>query len=119
MCLVGCNTLRQVSVVKESTHDTLYLNKIQYDSIFIDNWHEIDRSNDTVTIREILRENRYKFIKDTIRVISVDSIPVIHEIEVIKTERYLPWYAKVLSVLGAILILLIIICVIRLVCVRL
>ncbi len=90
MCLAGCDSLRQVPAVKESTHDTLYLNKIQFDSIYVDNWHQIDHSNDTVVIREIQRENRYRFLRDTVRVVKIDSIPIIREVEVVKTERYVP-----------------------------
>ena len=119
LLLTGCSNLRRVAVVEHATHDTLYVNTLHYDSIYIDNRQVIDRSSDTVTIREILRENHYKLLRDTIRVVRVDSIPVIRKVEVVRSERYLPWYAKVLSVLGVILILLIAICVIRLVCVRL
>ena len=90
MSLAGCNTLRQVPIVKESTHDTLYVNRIQYDSIYIDNWHQIDHSRDTVVIREILRENKYKLLRDTVRVVQIDSIPVIRTVEVVKTERHIP-----------------------------
>lgn len=88
--LCGCGNLHRVAVVTEATHDTLYLNRIQYDSIYVDNWHQVDRSGDTVVIREVLRENRYKLLRDTIRVVRVDSIPVIREVEVVKTERYIP-----------------------------
>ena len=89
LLLTGCSTTRSV-VVREATHDTLYLDRIQYDSIYVDNWRQIDRSGDTVVIREVLRENHYKLLRDTIRVVRVDSIPVIHEVEVVKTEKYIP-----------------------------
>lgn len=92
--LCGCSSLHRVAVVTEATHDTLYLSNVQYDSIYVFQDHQIDRSSDTVVIREVLRENRYKLIHDTARIVKVDSIPVIHEVEVVKTEKYIPKFYK-------------------------
>lgn len=103
--LTGCSTSRNI-VVREATHDTLYINSIQFDSIYIDNFHQIDRSRDTVTIREILRENRYKLLRDTVRIAKTDTIPVIHEVE--KPVKYIPaiykWSLGILIVLIAIIV---------------
>lgn len=88
--LAGCSNLRQVAVVQHATHDTLYLSTVRYDSVFVDNRQVIDHFNDTVVIREILRENHYRLLRDTVRVAKTDSIPVIHTVEVVKRERYIP-----------------------------
>ena len=90
LLLTNCSSLHRVAVVAEATHDTLYLSNVQYDSIYVFQDHLIDRSSDTVVIREVLRENRYKLLRDTVRVVHVDSIPVIHTVEVVKTEKYVP-----------------------------
>lgn len=78
------------TVVREATRDTLYLNHIQYDSIYIDNWQLTDRSRDTIYVEKVRLEYKYKLLRDTVRVVQIDSIPVIREVEVIKTEKYIP-----------------------------
>ena len=51
-------------------------------------------------IRDRKTEFRYKFLRDTIKVVQCDSIP--YEVRVIetKTERYTPWYARTLAFIG-------------------
>ena len=88
--LTGCATTRQTQVVRETTRDTLYLNHIQYDSIYIDNWQLTDRSKDTIFIEKVRLEYKYKLLRDTVYKVQIDSIPVIREVEVIKTEKYVP-----------------------------
>lgn len=88
--LGGCSTPRMATVVRETTRDTLYLNRIQYDSIYIDNWQLTDRSKDTIYVEKVRLEYKYKLLRDTVRVVQIDSIPVIREVEVVKTERYIP-----------------------------
>ena len=78
------------TVVRETTRDTLYLNHIQYDSIYIDNWQLPDRSKGTIYVEKVRLEYKYKLLRDTVRVVQIDTIPVIREVEVVKTERYIP-----------------------------
>jgi len=108
--LTGCSSARNVKIVEHATHDTLYINTIQFDSIYVDNFHQIDRSRDTVTIREILRENHYKLLRDTVRIAKTDTIPVIHEVE--KPVKYIPaiykWSLGICIVLLILLILYIV-----------
>jgi len=107
--LTSCNSLHRAQIVEHSVHDTLYLNKAQYDSIYIDNRQVVDHTGDTVVIREILRENRYKFLHDTARIVHIDSIPVIHTVEVTKTVKQVPSiYKWSLAICIVLLILLII-----------
>ena len=88
--LSGCATTRQTQVVERVSRDTLYLNHIQYDSIYVDNWQLTDRSRDTIYVEKVRLEYKYKLLRDTVRVVQIDSIPVIREVEVVKTERYIP-----------------------------
>ena len=88
--LTGCSSLRQVQVVREVSRDTLYLSNVQYDSIYVFQDHLTDRSRDTIYIRDVQYEYKYKLLRDTIYRVQIDTIPVIREVEVIKTERYIP-----------------------------
>lgn len=88
--LTGCATTRQVQIVERVSRDTLYLNHIQYDSIYVDNWQLTDRSKDTIYVEKVRLEYKYKLLRDTVRVVQIDSIPVIRTVEVVKTERYVP-----------------------------
>ena len=109
--LQGCSTPRMATVVRETTRDTLYLNHIQYDSIYIDNWQLTDRSKDTIYVEKVRLEYKYKLLRDTVRVVQIDTIPVIREVEVIKTERYIPKVYK-----ASFWICITIICVIFIIC---
>jgi len=89
--LCGCSASRQaVQLVREVTHDTLFVNRIQYDSIYIDNWQLTDRTRDTIYLEKSHIEYRYKLLRDTVRIHQIDSIPVIREVEIVKTERFVP-----------------------------
>lgn len=92
--LAGCATTRQVQVVERVSRDTLYLNHIQYDSIYVDNWQLTDRTKDTIYLEKSHIEYRYKLLWDTVRIVQIDSIPVIKTVEVVKTERYVPGIYK-------------------------
>ena len=88
--LTGCGTTRQVQVVERVSRDTLYLSNVQYDSIYVFQDHLTDRSRDTVYVKDVQYEYKYKFLRDTVYKVQIDTIPVIREVEVVKTERYVP-----------------------------
>lgn len=100
LLIAGCKGSQHLAVTERITHDTCYISNEQYDSIYIDNLHFIDRASDTIVIRDRKTEFRYKFLRDTIKVVQCDSIP--YEVRVIetKTERYTPWYARTLAFIG-------------------
>lgn len=100
LLIAGCKGSQHLTVSERITHDTCYISNVQYDSIYIDNLHFIDRASDTIVIRDRKTEFRYKFLRDTIKVVQRDSIP--YEVRVIetKTERYTPWYARTLAYIG-------------------
>lgn len=107
--LAGCATTRQVQVVERVSRDTLFLNHIQYDSIYVDNWQLTDRTKDTIYLEKSHIEYRYKLLRDTVRIVQIDSIPVIKTVEVVKTERYVPGiYKWSLGILIVIVIVIVI-----------
>lgn len=75
LVLTGCATRRQLQVVDRITHDTLYLSNVQYDSIYIFQNRQLDRSRDTVYLRDVSIEYRYRHLRDTIYKVQHDSIP--------------------------------------------
>lgn len=117
--LTGCATTRQVQVVREVSRDTIYLNHIQYDSIFVENQSFRDYRPslqggdggrpDTVYLEKSHIEYKYKLLRDTVRVVQIDSIPVIRTVEVVKTERYVPiiykWSLGILIVIVIVIVI--------------
>ena len=100
LLIAGCKGSQHLAVTERITHDTCYISNIQFDSIYIDNLHYVDRASDTIVIRDKSVEYRYRMLRDTIKVVKNDSIP--YEVRVIetKTERYTPWYARTLAFIG-------------------
>lgn len=95
LLMSSCSTSRHVQTVPIETllHDTLYINKQSYDSIYIDNSHLIDRGSDTVYIKDKSIEYRYRLLRDTIRITKCDSIPYeVRIVETIEIPRKLTWY---------------------------
>ena len=104
LSVVSCSTPRMATVVRETTRDTLYLNHIQYDSIYVyqgvekdyrRDFHQPSSLNpqplvDTIYVEKVRLEYKYKLLRDTVRVVQIDSIPVIREVEVVRTEKYIP-----------------------------
>ena len=92
--LQGCSTPRMATqVVHEVSHDTLYLSNIQYDSIYIFKDKLTDHSTDTVYVKDVSVEYRYKLLRDTVRIVQRDSIP--YEVTIVQTKeitRPLTWY---------------------------
>ena len=90
LVLTGCATRRQLQVVDRITHDTLYQSNVHYDSIYVSQDKYIDRSRDTLLIKDKTVEYRYRLLRDTVYRVKIDSIPVIREVEVVKDEQHVP-----------------------------
>ena len=75
LVLTGCATRRQLQVVERITHDTLYQSNVHYDSIYVSQDKYIDRSRDTVYLRDVSVEYLYRHLRDTIYKVQHDSIP--------------------------------------------
>ena len=108
--LIGCSTGR--GVVEQVSKDTMFLSKIEYDSIYIDNILRSYQSADTVFLERTRYEYKYKMHTDTVIKTRVDSIPVVSEVEIVKEVSHIPWWSKALSSLGFVFILLIILSII-------
>ena len=117
LVLTGCSSSRPLQVAEHVTRDTVYINKLHYDSIYIDHWQKVYQQSDTVYLDRTKYEYRYRLLRDTIYKTQIDSIP--YEVRVVETqvERHIPWYAKLLSWIGA-LALILLLARLLLVCVR-
>ena len=67
LTVYSCSTSRHVSgLVEHTSTDTLSLSQVQYDSIYIFQDRLLDRSSDTVYLRDVSIEYRYRLHRDTI-----------------------------------------------------
>lgn len=113
LVLTGCATRRQLQVVDRITHDTLYQSNVHYDSIYIFQDRQLDRSRDTVYLRDVSVEYRYHHLRDTIYKVQHDSIPYqVTVTEVKKITRPLSLFDHLTHftfwlVVGALLLLII------------
>ena len=82
MGLMSCSTHRVVEQVKEMHTDTVYVTSLQYDSIYIYNDKTLDRIKDTVYLRELSTEYRYKLLRDTLRIIESDTMYIPYGVKV-------------------------------------
>ena len=117
LVLTGCAIHRPLQVAENVTRDTVYINKLHYDSIYINHWQKVYQQSDTVYLDRTKYEYRYRLLRDTIYKTQIDSIP--YEVRVVETkvERHIPWWAKLLSWIGA-LALILLLARLLLVCVR-
>ena len=104
--MTACGASKHVTQTVERTSvDTVYLNSKPYDSIYIfkeqdKDYHRGNPSSltsnpspDTVFIKDVSVEYRYKLLRDTIKVVQRDSIP--YEVTITETkeiQRPLTWY---------------------------
>lgn len=112
VCCSCGSTKVATQLVSDIRIDTVYLSNIQYDSIYIykdrvsehhlgtlpaiksdGQYLEAPMRTDTLYVKDVSIEYRYKLLKDTIRVIERDSIPYQVTItEVKEITRPLTWY---------------------------
>lgn len=90
----SCGSTKAVTQLVERTSvDTVYLSNTQYDSIFIYKDKLTDRSRDTIYVKDVSVEYRYKMLRDTIYKTQVDSIPYqVTVTEVKEIKRPLTWF---------------------------
>lgn len=104
LLLSSCKTTSTSAIVPvhSATHDTLWLSKVKYDSIYIDRWQRIERKADTVFYDRVKTEFRYRLLRDTVYKTRTDTVPVVKQVPVIRKERYTPPFTKFLAYLGII-----------------
>ena len=105
LLLSSCKTTSNTTAivpVHSATHDTIFLRKQKYDSIYIDRWQRIERKADTVFYDRAKIEFRYRLLRDTVYKTRTDTIPVVKQVPVIRKECYIPPFTKFLACLGII-----------------
>ena len=102
---IGCRSAKQTAqLIREVRTDTLYLSSLQYDSIYIFQERTSDyhmnplnplkpSETDTVFIKDVSVEYRYKLLRDTTYKVERDSIPYqVTVTEIKEITRPLTWY---------------------------
>lgn len=105
LLLSSCKTTGNTTAivpVHSATHDTIFLSKVKYDSVYIDRWQRIERKADTVFCDRVKTGFRYRLLSDTVYKTRTDTIPVVKQVPVIRKERYTPPFTKFLAYLGII-----------------
>ena len=105
LLLSSCKTTgntTDIMPVHSATHDTLWLSKVKYDSVYIDRWQHIERKADTVFCDRAKTEFRYRLLRDTVYKTRTDTVPVVKQVPVVRKERYTPPFTKFLGCLGII-----------------
>ena len=95
LALASCASHRQaIRPPRNVSADTVRLSSQLYDSVYICRDRLLDRSRDTVYLRDVSVECRYKLLRDTVYRTRVDSVPVIREVEVVREVPHVPWWAR-------------------------
>ena len=104
LLLSSCKTTSTSAIVPvhSAMHDTLWLSKVKYDSVYIDRFQRIEHKADTVFCDRTKTEFRYRLLRDTVYKTRTDTIPVVKQVPVVKKERYTPPFTKFLACLGII-----------------
>ncbi len=71
--------------VRDIQRDTLYVSNYKFDSIYVSHDHLLDRSKDTIYLKDVSVEYRYRILRDTILKVQHDSIP--YEVTKIVTKE--------------------------------
>jgi hypothetical protein len=89
---MSCRSIKYVPI-ESVKHDSIYINRIKYDSIYHKDSIYMLVKGDTVYMYKYKYQYRDKLIRDTVNVTKRDSIP--YPVEVVKTvtiERSLSWW---------------------------
>ena len=92
---IGCTTTKYVPIESVRTE---YKNKVEIDTIIINNDKIVKEKGDTIYITETKYIYKTKNKIDTI--LRIDTIPIIQEVEVIKEVNKLKDWQVILMVLG-------------------
>ena len=96
LTVYSCSTSRQQPLVAEHlTRDTLYLSSQHFDSVYVFRDRLLDRSRDTIYLKDSILEFRYRLLHDTVYKTRVDSIPILREVEVVReVPRPKTWFDR-------------------------
>lgn len=105
LMMCACKTHEKIVTVEKVTHDTLWHEKTERDSIYLHDSIFVNQFVKGDTIFQIKdrwhTEYRDKYIYDTISITKVDSVPVPYEVQV-EVEKKLSLWQKLLMALGGI-----------------
>jgi len=90
-----CMSCRSIKYIPVETvkHDSVYINRIKYDSIYHLDSIFMSVKGDTVYTYKYKYQYRDKLIRDTVNVTKVDSIPYPVEVQkVVTVEKKLSWW---------------------------
>lgn len=81
-----CNSCRGPKVVTDTryVHDTTFVEKVRVDSLVVKDSTFIREKGDTLFIYKEHYRDRYRYLRDTIRVTHTDSVCVVREVQVEK-----------------------------------
>jgi hypothetical protein len=98
LLLCVCKSIEYVPVVQKETHtDSIYLTKVQRDSIWLHDSIRVEARNDTVRVDRWHTKYVERLLHDTLYLSKRDSIPVPYEVvkevpaKVSKMERTFMW----------------------------
>lgn len=92
---IGCTTTKYVPIENIRTE---YINKVEKDTVIINNDRLIKEKGDTVYITDVKYVYKIKNKIDTI--LRIDTIPIIQEVEVIKEVNRIKDWQMILMLLG-------------------
>ena len=102
----SCKSVRTIEVEKPVyIHDTTEVRTQILDSIFVDKYHEVSISSDTVFIRDSISLVRYKIEKDTVYAYSEQPIEITKEVFVEKDHSGIEKFLMFFGVLALLVIL--------------
>lgn len=105
--LAGCRSSEIIQQVPVYIHDTIQTTQTTYDSIFVDRYHYVTTSNDTVYIRDSVYVTNTHYAVDTIYQ-SIDRPVTVTRTETVEVPRQLSWLQKTLIYTGIIAIVLLV-----------
>lgn len=98
LCVISCRSVQYVPV-ETVKHDSIYINKVQYDSIYNRDSVYLERAGDTVYLYKYKYIYKYKNLTDTMYVTKTDSIQIAYPMEIIKEKYRVPkflWWLVIL-----------------------
>lgn len=100
----ACRTVYVDRPVETIVHDTLKIVQEKTDSVFVKDSIFVYKNGDTVLIYKYRDRYKDKIVHDTVYKHSIDSTSYPVYIEKQVEVKYIPWYNKILSILGIILL---------------
>ena len=101
----SCKQIEYVTVPEVHT-DTLIINKVQRDSVYLHDSISVKEKGDTVLIEKWHTKIKNVECHDTLYVSRTDSVPVPYEVvKEVKVEKELNWLQKTLMTIGGAILL--------------